>query len=245
MKKPAIYIFAIFSFLFLSNCDDYRQERGNGRITSQQKEIDDFKEIEIGGNYKVFLKKAEKPGLTIVADENLHEFIKIDQQGDVLEISNEVTLKSEEGIKLYIDYVKLMAINTSGAAVIKSENVISGDYLRLEMSGAGIIDLEVELKALKINISGAGAVELAGNVTEQNIQMSGAGGLEAYDLISQKSKVDISGVGGAAVTVKEKLEATVSGVGGISYRGNPQEVNTNISGLGTVVKDEEHNEEDI
>ncbi|GAA0892474.1 hypothetical protein GCM10009122_21530 [Fulvivirga kasyanovii] len=243
MKKPSIYLFAIFSFLFLSYCDSYRQERGNGNITSQEKEVEDFKELEIGGNYEVFLQKAEKPGLTIVADENLHEFIKIDQHGDVLEITSEATLKSEEGIKLYVDYVELMAINTSGAAVIKSDDVITGDYLRLEMSGAGVIDLEVELKALKINVSGAGAVELAGNVIEQNIQMSGAGGLEAYDLISQKSKIDISGVGGAAVTVKKQLEATVSGVGGISYRGNPEEVSTNVSGLGTVVKDEEEDED--
>lgn len=245
MKNPTIYIFAIFTVLFLANCDTYRQERGNGNITSQEREIEEFNEIEVGGNYEVFLKKATTPGLTIVTDDNLHEFIKVDQKGDVLEISSEANLRSEEGIKLYINYVDLTAINTSGAAVIKSDDVIQGDYLRLEMSGAGAIDLEVDLKALKVNISGAGAVELSGNVIEQNIQMSGAGGLEAYDLISRNSKIDISGVGGASVTVTKKLEATVSGVGGISYRGNPEQVNSNVSGLGTIAKDDEVEDEDI
>ncbi|MBL6449736.1 DUF2807 domain-containing protein [Fulvivirga sp. 29W222] len=245
MKNLSIYFFALLTVLSLTKCDNYHHERGNGNIISEKRNIEDFKEIEIGGSYEVFLTKSEKPALTIVADENLHQFINVDQHGDVLEIFSEATLESEEGVKLYIDYVELMAVNTSGAAVIKSDNVISGDYLRLEMSGAGVIDLDVDLKALKINISGAGAVELSGNVIEQNIQMSGAGGLEAYDLISQRSKVDISGVGGAAVTVKKRLEATVSGVGGISYRGNPEEVNSNVSGLGTIVEDEGEEDENI
>lgn len=245
MKNLVKISFAILATFFLASCESYKQEEGNGNITSQDRPVEEFKEVEVKGNFEVFLKKSSTPSLTITADDNLQEFITVNQKGDVLEISTDRTLRSKEGIKLYVEFVNLTAIGSSGAAVIKSEDVITGDYLRLDMSGAGAIDLEVDLKALKINISGAGAIELAGNVLEQNIQMSGAGGLDAYDLVSQKCKIDISGVGGAGVTVKKKLEATVSGVGGINYRGNPEEVNSNVTGLGTIVKDEEAEDENI
>ena len=243
MKRTAIFI-ASTLITALFGCDSYIQERGNGNITEQERSVSDFNEVQVSGNFEVFLKKSETPGLTIITDENLHEFIKVEQKGDAIEIESERTLKSKEGIKVVVEYTDLTAVSSSGASVIESDDIITGDYLRLEMSGAGAIDLDLDLKALKINVSGAGAVELRGNVIEQNIQMSGAGGLDAKNLVSQKCKIEISGVGGASLNVKEQLDASVSGVGGITYRGNPADVNSNVSGLGTITREEDAPEDE-
>ena len=64
--------------------------------------------------------------------------------------------------------------------------------------------------------------------------MSGAGDLEAYDLVSKYCKITLSGIGSAEIFVEEELEASISGVGGISYRGNPNKVRDDISGLGRI-----------
>ncbi|ELR71396.1 hypothetical protein C900_02737 [Fulvivirga imtechensis AK7] len=244
MKPTAIILTALILFTMLTGCDSYKQERGNGNIMEQERAVDNFSKVQVSGNFEVYLKKSDSPGLIITTDENLHEFIEVKQKGDVLEVKSDRTLKSREGVKLLIEFTELTAISSSGASVIESEDVITGDYLRLEMSGAGAIDLSVDLKALKVNVSGAGAVELRGNVTEQNIQMSGAGGLDAKRLVSKKCKIEISGVGGASLNVKEALDASVSGVGGITYRGNPAQVKTNISGLGTITREEDAAEDE-
>lgn len=240
MKKPTGLFFVLLSLLVA--CDSYIQEKGNGNVTTQERAIESFREVEVSGSFEVLLKRAAEPRLTIITDENLHQFIKVEHDGDVLEISSDRNLRSKDGVKLEIGYTDLMAVSSSGAAVITSEDSVTGDYLRLEMSGAGAMDLLLDVKALKVTVSGAGAVELKGKVIEQNIQMSGAGGLDAKDLISENCKVSISGVGGAAVHVTGVLNASVSGVGGITYRGNPTQVKSDISGLGTITREDQDRE---
>ena len=125
-------------------------------------------------------------------------------------------------------------LNISGACSLNSEEIFKGDELKIDMGGAGIIDLEVDIKELKLFISGAGAVKLAGNVDRQQIDMSGAGGYEASDLVSKFCEINISGVGNADIYVLEKLQATISGLGGINYKGKPEVIESDVSGLGVI-----------
>lgn len=235
MKTNSLSIFYLVVVLCIS-CNSHDQERGNGNIISKDHELESFKEVVIDGNFEVLLNKSTAPTLTITTDENLHEFIEFEQKRDVLTISSDGELKSEDGIKLNINYVDLAGVSSSGANVISGNDLISGDFLKVNMSGAGDINLNVELKALKVEISGAGSVELSGSVMACNVDMSGAGNLKSYDLISQECNIDMSGVGGATLHVKKKLDAKVSGVGGIRYIGDPAEVVSNISGLGSITK---------
>ena len=236
------YIAILSTLLTFFSCNTESREKGNGKIVPQEHAVREFTEIAVKGNFEISLKKTNAPGINITTDENLQEFIDVSQNGEILYITAVRTLNSKKPIKITIGYTGLLAIGSSGTSVIRSDGQIKGDYLRINMAGAGTIDLNVALDALKATISGAGAVILKGKVNEQNIQMTGAGGLDAYELISQNCKIDISGVGGASINVKNKLEATVSGVGGISYKGNPQEVVSDISGLGTI-KNAEKTEE--
>ncbi|MDX1629213.1 MAG: head GIN domain-containing protein [Fulvivirga sp.] len=234
MKK---YFLPILLLVFyMSGCDLMVAERGNGNMETREVAIEDFEELEVKGNFQINLMKGEMPGIKITADENLHEFIEVANEGDRLEVETTATIKSKKGLTLDITYTDLRAIDVGGAATIENAGVIRGDYLSISMAGAGSVRLEVDLKVLNITLSGAGAVELKGKADEQNIQMSGAGGLDAFDLISKKCDVDISGVGSANIYVEEELSAEVSGVGGITYKGSPNIVNQNISGLGSIEK---------
>lgn len=219
---------SIFSMILMvvlfSACDTLVREVGNGNMITKEIEVDDFKEIIVSGNFEIMLIAGDKAGVSLTADENLHEFIEISTNGDRLVIETLANLDSDDGLSLYITYTQLTAIEIGGAATLESEETIDGEYLNISMSGAGALDLSLNLNALKLSVSGAGSVELSGRADEQNISMSGAGGLDAYELESKICKVQISGVGSANINVTEKLDASVSGVGGISYIGNPEEV---------------------
>jgi len=231
---------SIFSMILMvvlfSACDTLVREVGNGNMITKEIEVDDFKEIIVSGNFEIMLIAGDKAGVSLTADENLHEFIEISTNGDRLVIETLANLDSDDGLSLYITYTELTAIEIGGAATLESEETIDGEYLNISMSGAGALDLSLNLNALKLSVSGAGSVELSGRADEQNISMSGAGGLDAYELESKICKVQISGVGSANINVTEKLDASVSGVGGISYIGNPEEVISDVSGLGSISK---------
>ena len=228
-------IFSIFFLVAFAGCDFINTETGNGDIVEDFRSYDDFDELEIAGNYQVTLiSNSSNTGINIRADENLQDLIKTELKGSTLEVYSEVRLRGSETIQLTVNYDNLHKIEISGAAQLDNEGKLKSEILEVQMSGAGAMELDIEATKLHLDMSGAGAVILSGSTEIQKVTLSGAGSFEAYDLVSKKAYVTISGVGGAQLSVDEVLDATVSGVGGITYRGNPK-VNKSVSGLGKVV----------
>ncbi|MBL3654894.1 head GIN domain-containing protein [Fulvivirga sediminis] len=239
MKFKLSPFILLYVLLNIVACGSYVEEKGNGKIITKETVLETFKELDLGGNYEVFLRKSDSPKITLTTDENLHEFITFNVKEGVLHVDSEVSMASEEPIRLDVYYTDIQTIRIGGAVSIESLEPVKGDHLWISMSGAGAINLEVNVKDLKVNVSGAGAVQLSGHAEQQNVQLSGAGGYEADELKSVNCKIEISGVGGASVYVEETLNASVSGVGGVSYKGNPESVVSNVSGLGSISKDGE------
>jgi len=66
------------------------------------------------------------------------------------------------------------------------------------------------------------------------MEMPGAGKIAAYDLLVEDFYLKMSGAGMAEVFASKKLSVEISGACTVSYKGNPSDVYTNISGLGRV-----------
>lgn len=230
MRYPLITFIVIWTMA--CNIIDY--EKGNGEISSEKRMLDKFSEIQLTGNYEIGLKKGPKGQLVVVTDSNLLEFIQSEVVNQVLIIESSKKIRSVDGIKIYITYQELEGIKSVGASVIKTENTIVSDRFELEIPGAGIIDMVVDVNDLEVILAGAGLVKLSGRAVNQSISLNGVGNLEAFDLESHSCKVTVSGMGGAEINVKENLTARVNGIGSIRYRGNPHTVNDKISGIGTI-----------
>jgi hypothetical protein len=63
----------------------------------------------------------------------------------------------------------------------------------------------------------------------------GASHLKAEGLAAKRGKVHCEGVGNAAVTVSEQLDASADGASSVSYGGSPK-VKQKTSGVGSVTK---------
>ena len=199
--------------------------------------MEDFSKVLIGGSYNVVLEKGSDSQVIIEIDENLIKFIDVEVFGRTLDISNDnYVLSCEKGIDVTVIYSEIEEIKIKGACRLYNEGTLETDFLTLDMSGAGLIEMKVETKELMIDISGAGAVELSGITDYQEVNLSGAGGYKGMDLSSKTCIIGISGVGGADVYVEDKLEARISGLGGVNYHGEPEEVLKDVSGLGTVLR---------
>lgn len=220
--------------LLLVSCSIAGIERGNGDITSEKRMLDEFSAIHLTGNFEINLKKGGKEQIVIVTDENLLELIESDIEQDILVIENRKKLQSDNGIKVFITYQSLEKLKSTGASIIQTDGPLVSDRFELEVPGASLIDMEVEVTDLEIMLAGAGAVTLKGRAENQSISMNGVGNLAAFELESQFSEVTVSGMGSVEVNVKENLNARVNGVGSIRYKGNPASVSDRVSGLGTI-----------
>jgi hypothetical protein len=141
--------------------------------------------------------------------------------------------RSLEPLRFFLTVKDIRYIKISGAGMVKAPSLKS-DSLELINSGAGSQTIEnLDVRAFKVELSGAGSMELAGKVDDQVIKLSGAGSYNASRLESQTTEVKLSGVGSASVWVKKSLDANVSGIGSVEYYGEPQ-VTKKVTGLGNL-----------
>lgn len=106
-----------------------------------------------------------------------------------------------------------------------------------DVSGSGRVVMNMNVyETASLGISGSGKIEASGSAGIVKADISGSGRVLAMDLESNKCQVRISGSGDVEITVKEDLDATISGSGTVSYKGNPNHVNSNASGSGKVRK---------
>lgn len=234
MKNATIF-FAFIAVLVLSfqSCS-LNIKRGNGVIEIDEIEIGNFNKVNIGGNYDVIFIKSEFTKVIIETDENLLPFINTELFSQTLNINNVHNLKSTDGIWVKVHYKQLEEIYSTGASNIELEGTLITEELTINLSGIGAIDLDIDTEKVELNLTGAGVVVLSGNTDFQETHISGAGGLRAFDLKSNTCTVNLSGLGGAEIMATEKLEATITGVGGIVYAGNPKVIEKQVSGFGKI-----------
>jgi len=148
-----------------------------------------------------------------------------------------------------------LALKVSGSGDLKAELALTGD-LDLGVSGSGDVSVKGKFRNLKGAVSGSGDVELTADVSSRAVidisgsgdirlsgkaavleaGISGSGDLSADQFEADSGKVRISGSGDAQVFVKNDLDASTSGSGDITYKGNPTRVSTHNSGSGSVNK---------
>jgi hypothetical protein len=151
--------------------------------------------------------------------------------------------------------VNNLKLNVSGSGSLEIEAVATGN-MEADVSGSGDINLKGSCTNYDSDISGSGKVvmnmavrELAdfgvsgsgeiraqGSAKEVKTSISGSGKVLASNLVTDKCDIRISGSGDCEINVKSDLDATISGSGSVTYKGDPQHVNSHSSGSGKVRK---------
>jgi len=204
---------------------------------TEDRQVGDFKGIDVGGTFDVTLEKGSKTAVKIEADKDMMEHIKTEVSNGILHIKlvkKGVKIKKVKDMNVTITFVNMEVIEASGAVTIESESVIDGSSLKLEFSGASDAELNVEVEKLETEISGATSLEIKGSAADHFINVSGAANLEAGDLKTQNTNIEVSGAANAEVNATEKLNGNISGMGNIQLNGEPKESNITTSGLGEV-----------
>lgn len=106
-----------------------------------------------------------------------------------------------------------------------------------DVSGSGKVILEASIaQEASFGVSGSGKIQATGTAKEVKTSISGSGRVLAANLEADKCQVKISGSGDVEINVKSELDASISGSGSVTYKGNPNHVNSHSSGSGHVRK---------
>ena len=105
------------------------------------------------------------------------------------------------------------------------------------MAGAGeTVITHMSGDSLDVRFGGAGSFKADGSVRNLTLNIGGVGSIDARELHAESATVHVGGVGSVKVWASTRLDASVGGVGSLTYYGDPKTVNTNGGGLGSISK---------
>jgi len=241
MKKLSVLLCA--GFISLSCSAQWGKTiKGNGNNVTIERNTGDYDGVAVSGWFDVDLVSGNEGEITLEGEENLLEYIITEVKDGKLVIKTEkgVNLKSsnwKSGIHITIPVESISHVALSGSGDIVGKTKIKADKFSTAMSGSGDITLDIDSSSISTSMSGSGNINLSGTTGDFEATISGSGDIEAFDLEADNVEATVSGSADIEVTAKKSIKARVSGSGDITYRGNPEKINTKTSGSGNISKD--------
>ena len=202
----------------------------------EKREVGKFDGIEFSGHGVLYLSAGYDYEVQLEGEESLLKDYQTFVDSGVLIIKNDFWLKfwRKKPITVYVSMPIVRKLAVAGPGSIMGESTVYSDRLKLELTGSGEIELDVEAKQLGSYISGSGEIRLRGSAKMLQHTISGSGNLKAFNLETQSSEVKITGSGSCELAASNRLEVLISGSGTVFYRGDPRTVSQEISGSGKI-----------
>lgn len=217
-----------------TSCGDNFPIKGNGKLVSTEKNISSFQNIDISGDTDVHFYKSAEYRTVLTIDSNLEEHVEIFVK------NGELKIKTKRGrnlrhTKFQVDVYcpTVTGVDLSGSGSFASEDKVITSMFRLNLSGSGSVNVDVECEKFSADISGSGKITSIGNSNDTDIDISGSGKFHGKEFTTNTADVEVSGSGTIHIDVINTLKAKISGSGDIYYFGKPV-INSNVSGSGSI-----------
>jgi len=239
MKKLILPVLMLMSFNIYAQI--WKSIKGDGNIKNETRQLSEFASLSARGPIDVEINNGTSNTIKVEADENFLPYIetKVENGKLTIQSKNNINLKSNSKIVVYVSMNKIKALQLSGSGNITgSGNFTNEDETDISVSGSGKIKLNsVSFNELALNVSGSGNIDLkngtAGNV---KVAISGSGNIDCSGVSSENVDVKISGSGNARVNANKSIAANISGSGNIFYIGKATNISTKVVGSGKVIK---------
>jgi hypothetical protein len=191
--------------------------RGSGVEATETRELESFDAIAIDG------------GFILIAHVDPAVTQRVELRGDDNIVPAVVATVADRELELTIDHWLVRP------KIDMTVEVWVPSLRKISVSGAADMRVDgLHGERFDLAVSGASTSTLSGTVDHFEVVSSGANTLHASELHAKVVKIDVSGAGDSEVWASEQLDATVSGAGNVRYHGQPEDVQEDVSGSGSV-----------
>jgi hypothetical protein len=208
-----ITISVLTTFIILITGCDWLGVRGNGHITTDQRTVTAFSEIEAEGAFEIEWRSGA-PALSITTDENLLPYIENRNIDNRLRLRSRDRIRPTHGTKIVVSSPNRSAAKLTGATRLTA-NQLSGAKFAVESTGAARVTLD-------------------GSIDELLADMTGASELNAKSLQTKTAQLSTTGAADADISVSDTLKVSITGAGKVNYSGNPPTIEKHITGAGSI-----------
>jgi hypothetical protein len=208
-----ITISVLTTFIILVTGCDWLGVRGNGHLTTDQRTVTAFSEIEAEGAFEIEWRSGA-PALGITTDENLLPYIEGRNIDNRLRLHSRDRIRPTHGVKIVVSSPTRSAAKLTGATRL-SATQLSGAKFAVESTGAARVTLD-------------------GTVDELLADMTGASELKAKSLQTKIVQISTTGAADADISVSDTLKVSITGAGKVNYSGNPPTIEKHVTGAGSI-----------
>ena len=224
MKKISLQLVLILIIIAITLPIE-AQINGNGEITKQSHQIDNFDAVKIDGAQTLVLTQGDEFSVEVETDSNIQPYVTVEVKNNTLHFGfNTKKIKRYKVLKYYVTAPNYSSIKVSGASDVRSNGSLTGDNLQIVVSGASDVKLDVDYKSIVTKVSGASDVTLSGTTTSSFVESSGASDFHGKNLVATSSVIDASGASTCYVNAKTNLTYEVSGASEVKYVSTPETV---------------------
>lgn len=239
MKKFLNVLFIFSAIITLNSCiytsDWDSGVSGNGNVVTEAIDVTGFTGVHASSGIDVEISQGDFSA-ELEADENLHEYITVEREGDMLVIDSERNIRKARKKVVYVSLPELDELRISSAGDIIGRTEFECEDLDISISSAGDLDLGVTANRIDISISSSGDCDLYGRTEHLKARLSSAGDLDACDLVADYVDVRVSSAGDACVFANKEIEMEASSAGNIYYMGEADVVKSHRSSAGNIRK---------
>ena len=238
MKSKLVYTGLILLFGMMGSCD-YEVIRPDGGITSREANFSGYSALHVSDAFNVNVQFSDtEEKITIEANENLHDRIIVEMEGQMLRIKirNHTNIKGSATLNAFIVTKRISNFEVSGASKLSLESKLIASEARIRLSGASEFKGELDLGRLELDADGASHINLFGNTAMLKASLSGASTLADYDFTVGKLDIRLGGASEAYLSVTESIDVEASGASRLNYKGEAMVKEKRLTGASVIVK---------
>ncbi|MDN3593774.1 GIN domain-containing protein [Zunongwangia endophytica] len=177
-------------FLLFVSIAAQAQVVGNRNVINKKRNLDNFTEVNITGDFEVTIVRGNSALAEVEADENLHDLIRTDVVDGKLYIKPAKRIKRSKRQEIKLEFPETITkIKLEEDAELDASKGLVLSDLEVETSGKSKLYLTVELSNFKLNNSEDATVELNVKAKEAYFQLNGSSKIKAL-VNSSSFKID-------------------------------------------------------
>jgi hypothetical protein len=214
---------------FLSAAAGFAEGSGEPWAAEERTEIhvSGFTAVSTGSGIAVEIKQATEYRVTLIADRDFADRIRIEKVGDELRIGVREWFTAplftwRRGARVLIDMPDLARLRSSGGAPVVIRMDAGTAEVEVTLSGGASVRGSLSCGALFLDGSGGSHARLEGSA--DRLELTGSGGaVNDFDGFAVRyADARLSGGASARVLARESLSVNASGGAHLSYRGAPR-----------------------
>ena len=123
--KKGILLLIIASIFSSCGADLFNRIEGNRNVITEKRKISDsFNGVKVSSGIDLYMKQGNQTELSVEADENLHDYIITEVNGDQLHIYVDGNIWRAKAKKVYLTLIELKELKASSGCSVYSKGVI-------------------------------------------------------------------------------------------------------------------------